>query len=205
MSRFVLWWTATGLVLSLTGRFLADFIWFGIFAVYLVWIVTGLSFGVVRALEARHPDRRARSLRDLASLTACGIGVAVLYAPLYTTGRRWTVEYRFASARATYDRIVAELPEGETSVQRLTGPTGEYFIDPGPPVRVAFVLPPGRFVDNWCGVVYDPTGDVMQANRFDGDWASWEDKVPTEIIKLFGGDMLTCRELDSAYYHCCFT
>ena len=82
---------------------------------------------------------------------------------------------------------------------------GEYFVDPGPPVRVAFVLAPGRFIDNWCGVVYDPSGEVMQANQFDGSWNSWDVQVPSRIIGLFGGDMLGCRPLDAPYYHCCFT
>jgi hypothetical protein len=205
MSRFVLLWALAGLFLSLVGRILADFLWIGVIGVYLVWALVGIAFGLTRMFQARDPSRRPRSLRDLGLLTGCGLGVVLAHGPLYGLGNSWLVDFRFESARPTYERIVADLPDHVTDVQRLTGSTGEYFIDPGPPVRVAFVLPPGRFIDNWCGVVYDPTGAVMQSNQFDGNWSDWRHQVPREIIKLFGGDMLSCRQLDSEYYRCCFT
>ncbi|MEA3038187.1 MAG: hypothetical protein QOE79_700 [Sphingomonadales bacterium] len=68
-------------------------------------------------------------------------------------------------------------------------------------MRVAFD-PEGIF-DNWDGIVFDPTGEVMSARGFDpvtGKFAA-----PDKITKLFGGDLLGCSRLSGAYYACAFT
>jgi hypothetical protein len=205
MSRVVVVWAASSLVVLLLGSMLGNYLWLGAFALFLVWAFTGLVLGVRRLLQARDPARRSRSLRDVLLLAGCAIGVLVLYWPLQSLGSRVRINRQFNAFRPTYDSIVARLPDHVEGVSLLTGPTGEYFIDPGRPVRVAFVLPPGRFIDNWCGVVYDPSGQVLVANHFDGNWKTWHDQVPTEIIELFGGDLLGCSKLEGFYYHCCFT
>ncbi len=79
-----------------------------------------------------------------------------------------------------------------------------YFVEPGPPLRLAFPWP-GGVIDNWCGAVYDPSKVVLQANKFTGDWDKWHDQVPIEVIRLFGGDMMYCAELEPPFYRCCFT
>jgi hypothetical protein len=77
----------------------------------------------------------------------------------------------------------------------------EVFIETGPPVRAAFMTDPG-FLDNWSGIVFDPTGKVMQADGWD---ASGKFRAPEVITKLFDGDLDSCRHLWGAYYHCGFT
>lgn len=76
----------------------------------------------------------------------------------------------------------------------------EYKIDSGPPVRFAFE--PDGFLDNWSGIVYDPSGDVMLA---DGFGSKGKFKAPDRVTKLFGGDLVSCRHLFGHYYRCGFT
>jgi hypothetical protein len=70
----------------------------------------------------------------------------------------------------------------------------EYIVDVGPPIRLAF--PKDGIIDNWRGVVYDPTDVVARAQGF---------SAPAEITALFGGDLVSCRHLYRHYYFCGFT
>jgi hypothetical protein len=82
------------------------------------------------------------------------------------------------------------------------GPFGiPVIVEPGPPVRIAFMTDPG-FLDNWSGIVFDPTGAVMQADGWD---ATGKFRAPASITELFGGDIVSCRHLSGDYYHCSFT
>ena len=76
-----------------------------------------------------------------------------------------------------------------------------YSVDVGPPIRVAFN--PEGFLDNWSGIVFDPTGEIMQADGFDAK--TGEFVAPERITKLFGGDLMSCRHLWGDYYDCSFT
>ncbi len=58
-------------------------------------------------------------------------------------------------------------------------------------------------LDNWSGIIYDPTGDVMLARGFDP--VSGRFHAPDRITKLFEGDLVECRHLWSSYYSCSFT
>ena len=75
-----------------------------------------------------------------------------------------------------------------------------YSVDLGPPVRVAFN--PEGMLDNWSGIIFDPTGEVMKADGFD---ASGNFRAPEKVTKLFGGDLVSCRHLLDDYYACSFT
>lgn len=76
----------------------------------------------------------------------------------------------------------------------------QYDIDSGPPIRIAFE--PDGMLDNWSGIIYDPTGDVMKADGFD---AKGKFYAPDRITKLFGGDLVSCAHLYGPYYRCGFT
>ncbi|MBB5714172.1 hypothetical protein [Sphingomonas aerophila] len=76
-----------------------------------------------------------------------------------------------------------------------------YSVDVGPPVRVAFN--PAGMLDNWSGIIYDPTGDVTLARGFDPK--SGRFLAPDRITKLFNGDLVSCRHLWGSYYDCSFT
>jgi hypothetical protein len=58
------------------------------------------------------------------------------------------------------------------------------------------------FLDNWSGIVFDPTGAVMQADGWD---AAGKFRAPDAITKLFGGDIVSCSHILGDYYRCSFT
>ncbi|HEY0325888.1 MAG TPA: hypothetical protein VGC46_07925 [Allosphingosinicella sp.] len=75
-----------------------------------------------------------------------------------------------------------------------------YIVDPGPPVRVAFN--PEGLLDNWSGIVFDPTSEVMAADGWDETGAF---RAPARITQLFGGDLVRCRRLWDDFFSCSFT
>ena len=58
-------------------------------------------------------------------------------------------------------------------------------------------------LDNWSGIIVDPTARVMEADGF--DTATGEFAAPEEVTKLFDGDLVSCRHLWGDYYSCSFT
>jgi hypothetical protein len=90
--------------------------------------------------------------------------------------------------------------EGEPFQARRTENGIEYEIDSGPPVRFAFE--PDGILDNWFGIVYDPSGDVMLADGFD---SKGKFRAPDRVTKLFGGDLVSCSHFFGHYYRCSFT
>jgi hypothetical protein len=75
-----------------------------------------------------------------------------------------------------------------------------YSVDAGPPLRVAFNSE--GIGDNWSGIVFDPTHEVMLANERDDRGRS---TAPSRVTELFGGDVVGCRRLWGDYFHCGFT
>jgi len=75
-----------------------------------------------------------------------------------------------------------------------------YAVDAGPPVRVAFN--PAGILDNWSGIVFDPTHEVMLADGFDD---TGKFRAPERVTKLFGGDLVGCRRLTHDFSYCSFT
>ena len=76
-------------------------------------------------------------------------------------------------------------------------------IEPGPPRRIAFSW--GGIIDNWSGIVYDPSGEVLKAQQFKDDWSNWDDPELSAIKSLFGGDLRNARHLWGPWYYCFFT
>ena len=76
-----------------------------------------------------------------------------------------------------------------------------YIVDYGTPRRVAFE--PSGILDNWSGIVWDPTHDVMKADGFDAKTGRFH--APDRITKMFGGDLVTCRRLGGDWFDCSFT
>ncbi len=104
---------------------------------------------------------------------------------------------------SAYEKIVKQNGaqiEGKPFHARRTENGIEYEIDTGPPVRFAFE--PDGFLDNWSGIVYDPSGDVLLADGFDSDGKF---KAPDRVTKLFGGDLVSCSHFFGHYYRCGFT
>lgn len=124
-------------------------------------------------------------------LMPASLGLGAHFRDLAFLGRNWS----------SFEEIVARV-----QVVPGPGPDAEhrgmiYLTDPGPPVRVAFE--PVGIGDNWSGVVFDPTGDVMLAEGFDD--VTGQLRGPQRIVELFGGDLIGCRHLWDSYYKCSFT
>ena len=88
------------------------------------------------------------------------IAVLILVAPLIT---RLVIYAEFAVMLPAYTRIVDIVTQVPPSRESSSGRTDElrYVVDDGPPVRVAF--PKGGLIDNWWGVIYDPSDAVAEA------------------------------------------
>lgn len=120
------------------------------------------------------------------------------------TGHTLGISAKLLILRGQFEDIIAEAarrPKEDESALSKEYATA-FYIDYGPPIRAAF---PGGFgfLDNWSGIVYDPTGDVMLADGWDPDTDEW--RAPERITKLFYGDLVSCRPLWGNYYHCSFT
>ncbi len=193
----VLWcWTMAGLVLALTNRLWSEYLWILSFVPPLLWCGVG-----VVVLGCLLWSARARDGRHLALGRALVVVVAVAsYVPLSWLGRYATDRIRFEWQRPAYDRIVRSLSSPH-EVAHLEADGLDYIVDPGPPVRVAFVWP-GGITDNWCGAVYDPTAGVLRVNQLPRWTEQWRHAAETQ---LFGGDMTSCRVLREPYFLCCFT
>lgn len=129
----------------------------------------------------------------LLSLPALALGNQLYIWSLATVGRGWL------------DRTVAEVRRDPQAFAQARVIYRDGFIpyraDVGPPVRVAFVTNAG-FLDNWSGIVFDPTGKVRLARGWD---AAGNFYAPSEVTELFGGDIDECDHLVAAYYYCSFT
>jgi hypothetical protein len=71
-------------------------------------------------------------------------------------------------------------------------------IDLGPPIRVAFVW--DGIIDNWYGVMYDPSDTVRQVNE-----KEWNDPSYGELKNIFGGDLVSVKHIEGHWYFCSFT
>jgi hypothetical protein len=113
--------------------------------------------------------------------------------------------WRFARLEDRYEAIIAEV-QGKGEVDQGWRKVGaiDYIVDAGPPVRVAF-RQDGGILDNWEGVVYDPSGSVLLARQFKRDWSNWHDPALLHVKKLFGGDLVYCRPIKGHFYRCWFT
>lgn len=200
MRGALLGWAAVGLLLALLTQVAFETLWIFAFVPLLLWAFAGLAILAVASWRARHPDQRHKHLLIMLAVV---LGWLV-FVPISTIGNSITTKARFSLQRATYDQVVAR-ESATTPKPGFRESSGlRYVVDVGPPTRIAFIWP-GGIIDNWCGAIYDPTGVVMRSSDFNGDWSSWYDQVPSEVIRLFGGDLVHCEELDAPYYHCCFT
>ncbi len=136
-------------------------------------------------------DRRAR-LAPLSLLLATALALPTMWAGQYAR------DLVLISLVQDWTNKRIEQPQFDAT----DGPLGiQTIVEPGPPVRIAFMTNPG-FLDNWSGIVFDPIGAVMQADGWD---ATGKFRAPAAISKLFEGDLVSCSHLWGACYRCSFT
>jgi hypothetical protein len=195
-------WVATGTLLAFFNRPLWDALWVLVLAVWAVYAVGGLA--LVGTLF-RLGWRRARLIGIAVYITAfivllCGLAVTLPH--IAAAGDEFQFARRFARLKPQYEAIVAQAlaagdgKDGETNGVRFT-------VDVGPPLRVAFPQP-GGMLDNWEGVVWDPTGVVRSATGWRNGIAG--DYTASPAAKaFFGGDLVACRAVSDHFYRCWFT
>jgi MFS family permease len=136
-----------------------------ILGTFLGYLAVGGCLAGYAAWRGLGPSRAPHSTLFLAC--AAVLGLAVGAAPLAQLGSTLTFQTRFRYHRADYGRIVDSLltvgPTSDDTVANVLRLNG-YYVDLGPPVRVAFVQS-AKVSDNWEGLVYDPTGAVRAAPR----------------------------------------
>jgi hypothetical protein len=185
------WSDGTGFFLFLFGIPAALLI-LVIFSV--VSVVRGFKLGATIA-SARH------KVFALLAVPMCLVTLYFMAGPLLLAGTYVGAASRLAVNQPRYSDIIEKArSEGvRSSYSELYGIT--YSVDLGPPVRVAFN--PAGMLNNWSGIIFDPTGGVMHAEGFDPKTGKFV--APDRITKIFGGDLVKCWPLWSHYYRCSFT
>jgi hypothetical protein len=146
----------------------------------------------------------ARMRRSPRVATVCALIIVGGLVFAFTGGRSWGESARFAIVRHSYEHRLQEILSSFERGTPMESRYAEYEIEPGPPVRVAFMWQAG-VTDNWVGLVYDPTGIVMKANEFKRDWSNWKDPALEPVKRLFGGDIVQTRHFKDHWYLCVFT
>jgi hypothetical protein len=156
-------WLLGGFLLGLFDRALWDRLWVFVFGVWALYAAVGIGLWVFALWHARKPPRPAAAV-GLGLILPLGALILWLLLPQLTrAGDAFLFTRRFTSLRAQYATLVAEVQSGATLPTTWGEQNGIRFqVDSGPPMRVAF-LQPGGILDNWEGVVYDPTGRVATA------------------------------------------
>ena len=187
---------ATVLVAVLSSPF-GEYLW--LLAALAPLVLAAVSIACVLFAIGNWQSRRR------SSLLAGALGFAVCFGflrlnPHFTSG------VRFALQRASYEekvRIILQAKAEGRDVEKLNISDFAY-LDDGPPVRVSFFWFRG-VTDNWVGLVFDPTDEVMKANQFKRDWSNWNDPNLQGIKRLFDGDLYYAEHLSGHWYLCGFT
>lgn len=129
------------------------------------------------------------------------LGAVVLVLPAYWLGSGMSDHATLLVMQSRFDADIRAVRDGRDPCSGRSGDDLICYAERGPPARMAWVTHPG-FLDNWSGIVFDPTGIVMQADGWDakGKW-----RAPDTVTKLFEGDLVSCRHLRGDYYVCSFT
>lgn len=160
----------------------------------IIWFVRGLKL-------ARWSEGRSKKLALLSAapvLLICTIFAAL---PLLWFGTYVGSMSRLFANRDHYEAIIAKAQKEQKPAWFKDDNGVTYSVDLGPPIRVAFN--PAGMLDNWSGIIFDPTGDVMLAKGFDAKTGRFF--APDRVTKLFEGDLVGCRHLWGYYYRCSFT
>ena len=124
------------------------------------------------------------------SLTVCIIGIILFFTIGFDSGR--------------YVLFQIRKPDYENQLNRAnsTGRVdkGSGHTETGPPKLHAFYWQRG-IIDNWSGVVYDPTGRIERINDSNG----WDEVQDHELAGLFGGLYYRCQNVGDGWYICWFT
>jgi hypothetical protein len=167
------------------------------FALLVPWGFVGAGVIVVLTIATLH---LRSSITRRGALLSLGILIAGLIIH-FGAGTILSMDVRFLIAKPHYERRLAEVLA--IGADRLDVDVAG--VEPGFPKRVAFYWWKGFGPDNWIGLVYDPSGEVMHAVNFLANPSATFDPVQDEVRNLFGGSLYASRHLTGHWYICWFT
>ena len=115
------------------------------------------------------------------------------------------LKLRFYRFKPTYSEIVDKLNSGKMPHEGRYREIN-YKSETDPVFRVSFSW--GGMIDNWYGIVYDPSGNIMRCNESDPrfpDQGPMDDEELSKIRMIFGGVLYKVEKLSDHWYLCWFT
>lgn len=198
-------WVLGAVLLCFFDQWLAETLWILSLVLDAIWLVVGVVLLVASAALTASRARRREAAPAFLLLAVAGAGVWLGGSRLEWYGTHWLMRTRFEHRLPGYRLAVATLQKQPQSAGwHHDGRAGDFVVDSGPPLRVAFPWP-GGMLDNWQGIVYDPSGVVLQAGQFRSDWSNFEDPALQRVKRMFGGDMHHCEAMGGPWYFCQFT
>lgn len=193
---------------KITVIWLVMFILAGVFGIYLdqpfdfvspliiglLWLLGGaLALGLVASLF----DAEGRIRR-----VVCLLLIGTAFPTFYFYGYDISFYSYFYWHKSQYEAVIASLSSSTQCPPPIHSDETNPRFDCDSPRRVAFPMP-GGIIDNWVGIVYDPTGLVTQVNQVSG--SGLKNPKFAYVVGLFGGDMASARHLFGHWYVCSFT
>ncbi len=117
------------------------------------------------------------------------------------------LKLRFYRLKPAYSEIVEKLNSGKIPGEG-THLGIRYESETDPVFRVSFSW--GGIIDNWYGIIYDPSGKIMRCNESDPRFPDQgsevpEDKELSQIRMVFGGLLYKAEHLGGHWYLTWFT
>ena len=134
-----------------------------------------------------------RKRRGTIAMAACLIGLIGYYTVGFDLGRHVLFQIR----RPHYEALL------QHAKQTGSLPKGSGHVDLSSPAKFAFYWQRG-VVDNWAGVVFDPTGDIARINiatNFDELY----NPAVSDLVGIFGGTYYHWQDMGDGWYICWFT
>jgi hypothetical protein len=171
-----------------------------------VWVVDAFIIGlaVISIFQLIIAIRRKRHPRLGILLAALIVSGSLSYGTdlLKDLG----LQLRFYRLKQEYSEIVAMLQSGSIS-QKGTHHGIPYQSENEPEFRVSFSW--GGIIDNWYGVIYDPSGKIMRCNESEPSLlplqSSSDEKELHQIRMIFGGVLYKAEHLGDHWYLGWFT
>ena len=192
----------TWLVLLALSVFFQDQLYAALWVLSGLWWLTLYAGGAALVVGAMVLLVKAQPSHRLGLATPLIVPLAA-FLFLHLVGSGWVFALRFHLNKRYYEAAVARV-KAAAPAQRDKVAGRDCNVDHGPPLRIAFIEP-GGFLDNYTAIVYDPTGLVMKANQFKGDWSNWEEPKLAHVKQLFGGDLVWAEPVGGPWYRCGFT
>lgn len=169
-----------------------------------LWVAAVLWWGLLDLIGVALTIGALRRVPQAARSRRLGLALVpiVALAAFHLTGDHWVHLLRFRLARSEYEARLARI-EAAPPAGRF-GRVDDCLIEPGPPLRVAFILP-GGILDNFQAIVYDPTAAVLRVNATRNDPSRWHDPALMPVRVLFGGTLISAEPLGGPWYFCRFT